>query len=300
MRKTKPLVFTHRLCVILTIVALLLSVVGVKATETFSGEGNDVTKVFELQEGVAIFDFEHGKGNFFVNLYNAETGSLSEYLYTDSIMPEIEKKKKVFKVNNRTGTLQSKLNPGKYLLEIKARGNWTITLEQPTEVSGESLPQTFRGRDDNKVFGPVKLKRGLVTVNCIHEGEGLFGVELYESNGEEKIHIIKTFEPYYKGTELVEVENNGNYYVHIFGNNDWTVKIMQVVTEPTPEITQAPTQSPSPSATPTLLPATSTSVPTTSPPVTATPTPEEGVPGFEALFTIVGLLAVTYLLRRRV
>jgi len=33
---------------------------------------------------------------------------------------------------------------------------------------------------------------------------------------------------------------------------------------------------------------------------TSTPTPEEkGVPGFEAVFVIVGLLAMAYLLRRR-
>jgi PGF-CTERM protein len=34
-------------------------------------------------------------------------------------------------------------------------------------------------------------------------------------------------------------------------------------------------------------------------PVTPTPTPEEGVPGFGAVFAIAGLLAVAYLLRRR-
>ena len=34
-------------------------------------------------------------------------------------------------------------------------------------------------------------------------------------------------------------------------------------------------------------------------PAPVTPTPEEGVPGFEAVFAIAGLLAVAYLLRRR-
>jgi len=33
--------------------------------------------------------------------------------------------------------------------------------------------------------------------------------------------------------------------------------------------------------------------------VTPTPTPEEGVPGFEVVLAIAGLLAVAYLLRRR-
>jgi len=34
-------------------------------------------------------------------------------------------------------------------------------------------------------------------------------------------------------------------------------------------------------------------------PTIKAPTPEEGVPGFEAAFAIAGLLAVAYLLRRR-
>ena len=34
-------------------------------------------------------------------------------------------------------------------------------------------------------------------------------------------------------------------------------------------------------------------------PVTPTPTPEEGVPGFEAVFAVAGLLTVAYLLRRK-
>jgi PGF-CTERM protein len=40
-------------------------------------------------------------------------------------------------------------------------------------------------------------------------------------------------------------------------------------------------------------------VQTPTPAVIETPTPEKGVPGFEAIFAIAGLLAVAYLLRRR-
>jgi len=68
---------------------------------------------------------------------------------------------------------------------------------------------------------------------------------------------------------------------------------------PTPTLipTLSPTPTPSPSPTPTPTPSPTPSLTPTS---TLTPTPKpEGVQGFEALFAILGLLAVAYLLKRR-
>jgi len=79
-------------------------------------------------------------------------------------------------------------------------------------------------------------------------------------------------------------------------------------TTPTPTPTALPTESPSPTtasptATPTLTPTSSpTETPlttaTATPSPTASPTSEPLIPGFEAVFAIAGLLAVTYLVLR--
>jgi PGF-CTERM protein len=76
---------------------------------------------------------------------------------------------------------------------------------------------------------------------------------------------------------------------------------------PTPKIQPSgtPTSTPpisTPLPTVTPVPISPTPMPTPSPTATATKIPipvEKGVPGFEAIFTIAGILAVTYLLRRR-
>ena len=60
--------------------------------------------------------------------------------------------------------------------------------------------------------------------------------------------------------------------------------------------TSTPTPTPMPSSTPTPSPSPTHVI---SPTPTPMPTPEEGVPGFEHAFAIVGLLVVAYLLRRR-
>lgn len=76
------------------------------------------------------------------------------------------------------------------------------------------------------------------------------------------------------------------------------VRTIQVLKErPTPTPTTPPPTTP-PETTP---PETTTPTPTTPMPTTPTPTttPAGGIPGFEAIFAIAGLLAVAYLLRRR-
>lgn len=78
------------------------------------------------------------------------------------------------------------------------------------------------------------------------------------------------------------------------------VALTPTVTPSPIQLTPTPTM-PSSTLTPTSSP-TPTPMPTPSPTATATKIPipvEKGIPGFEAIFAIAGILAVTYLLRRR-
>lgn len=195
----------HKLSVILAIFALLLSVGAVNATETFLGKGDDVTKAFELNEGVAIFGFEHdGEHNFIVELYNAETGKQEDLLANE--------------IGEYSGeTIIAVKDSGKRQLNVKADGNWEVTFEQPKEVSGKSLPQNFHGKGDD-VVGPVELKRGLVKFEGVHAGEHNFIVELYESNGRDRELVFNEIGPY-EGKQLVEVKTSGNYYIGVVGND---------------------------------------------------------------------------------
>lgn len=101
----------------------------------------------------------------------------------------------------------------------------------------------------------------------------------------------------------------------------WEVTAMETETEtPAPEVTPTPTptlapgETPTPTPTPTRAPretpkATSTPTPTITPTPAAAPTitpspkpaltPPEKPPGFEAVFAIIGIVAIAYILRRR-
>ena len=111
---------------------------------------------------------------------------------------------------------------------------------------------------------------------------------------------------YATGISTVDV---GGYTGHVWANVSHFSVYGITGTTPTPTPAPAvgvgvptPTPTPEPTPTPTPTPVVPTPTPTPEPTPTPTPTPEPlipRIPGFEAVFAIVGLLAVAYLIRRR-
>lgn len=235
MMKIQTVRFEHKLSAILTIFVLVLFVVVANAAGTFSGKGDDVTKAFELHEGVAIFEFEHdGSSNFIVLLYSAETGEREDLLANE--VGRYQGKTIVAVQDSSYSTIKS----GKYQLDVQADGNWRMTFEQPKEVSGESLPQSFKGSRDD-VVGPIELKRGSVKFDCTHEGYSNFIIGLYESNGKDRELIVNEIGPY-TGKQLEEIGTSDSYFISIVGEG-WTIKLTQEVTlDPTPINIPTPSQ----------------------------------------------------------
>ena len=88
------------------------------------------------------------------------------------------------------------------------------------------------------------------------------------------------------------------------GLSDMHTWIWSVTLTPTATVTPTPTLAPgeTPAPTPTLAPGETpkpTATPTTDGKPTPTPTPKPAVPGFEAIFAIVGMLSIAYILQRR-
>nr|CBH39673.1 hypothetical membrane protein [uncultured archaeon] len=75
-----------------------------------------------------------------------------------------------------------------------------------------------------------------------------------------------------------------------------------VTVTPSPTPTLAPGVTPSPTLAPRVIPTpkpAATTSPVAKPKPTPTPTPKPAVPGFEAIFAIVGILSIAYILQRR-
>ncbi len=102
----------------------------------------------------------------------------------------------------------------------------------------------------------------------------------------------------YNTFTVVATDVAGNVVTHSI-----TVKRLLAGVAPVPPVVPVPTPTPTPTPVPTPTPTpTPVVTPTPTPVPTPTPTPvveEPRIPGFGAIFAILGLLAVAYLLRRR-
>jgi hypothetical protein len=88
-----------------------------KAPQKFTGKGQQVSPMFSLSSGLAIFRMTHdGRANFAIFLYDASGRRLD--LLVNEIGP-FDGSKAV-----RIG------NAGIYILDITADGNWTVNIEQ--------------------------------------------------------------------------------------------------------------------------------------------------------------------------
>ena len=89
----------------------------VDLTETIRGRGKQVSKLFTLQKGLAIFRMTHsGNRNFIIWLLD-DNGKNVELLVNEQGSFDGSKAVGIDKT-------------GKYILDIKGDGNWTITVEQ--------------------------------------------------------------------------------------------------------------------------------------------------------------------------
>ena len=176
-------------------------------------------------------------------------------------------------------------------------------------------------QDDELAFSTIKISNPTLTLNpidSIRAGEPL-NVSGDTTRADGTTIFIRVTGPGVDTTESVTVENDGFEYT--FDTTGWepgtysiyaedmdreamdeiTVEVLAAVPSPTPSPT--PTASPTPTPTPTPSPS-PTPTPTVSPVATPTPTPTPSpspspTPGFEALFAVAGLLAVTYFVLRR-
>jgi len=137
--------------------------------------------------------------------------------------------------------------------------------------------------------------KGSVTFETLGLADGTYKLYIRDTMGTEDINYTGL----YVAENLYDLDPADSAARQYKADDDiLVVRTIQVLKErPTPTPTTPPPTTP-PETTP---PETTTPTPTTPMPTTPTPTttPAGGIPGFEAIFAIAGLLAVAYLLRRR-
>ena len=190
----------------------------------FSGQGDDVSSKFTLEEGITIITMTHsGESNFAIELLD-NTGT-----YVDLLVNEIG----VFNGKVALGVRADNIigaKPGVHVLDITADSNWTILIKQPRPSTAEVLPFNISGKGFD-VSSFFILSEGLATFTMTHGGDSNFIVKLFSSSGELEELLVNEI-GMYSGKKAVGIKQEniigarpGIHILSIKADGNWTVSI---------------------------------------------------------------------------
>ena len=192
----------------------------------FSGQGDDVSPKFTLEEGITVITMTHsGDSNFAIELLDNTGG------YVALLVNEIG----IFDGSEAIGVREDNIigaKPGIHILNITANGNWTVLIKQPRPTSGETLPLNLTGK--GCAASPFFiLDEGLTTFDMTHNGDSNFAIELLSANGELEELLVNEIGSY-SGKKAIGVKQGniigarpGIHILSITADGDWTVSISQ-------------------------------------------------------------------------
>ena len=182
-----------------------------QGVHTFSGTGNTVINDINLSAGNYYARSTHdGSSNFIVYFYYGERN-----FDRTLIANEIGKSSGERLLNNTLGVAVPN-----GILEIRADGDWTITLH---EVSG-TITSPVAGTGDT-VTGMISGFSGRRTITVTHNGRSNIIVRMYSYSGESRSQLITNEIGIYTGESTVNFSSNERYYFEVRADGDWTITI---------------------------------------------------------------------------
>ena len=173
------------------------------AGQTFTGSGRRGIDDISLEAGLTIVDAVHeGGGDFEVRLIPDDAAG---ELFADAS-------------GAYDGQTARHLNGGSYLLSVVADGSWEVTVGQPRDTSGESLPLSING-DGNEVHGPFEFN-GSHQPSGDYEGEKI-SVNVLSSTDDSRAFV------FHEGSiaNPAAFDFDGIGYIEIKSDGEWSLEI---------------------------------------------------------------------------
>lgn len=176
-----------------------------------SGEASQATDFFELEEGLAVFDFSHqGQINFIATLLD-EQGTEVGYA-----------------LGNEIGTVESSSalriqQAGRYVLDVDADGPWSATVTQSRPADA---PERTSFSGDNNAATPLFFTDGgLKRVTATHQGQANFIVNMLDAEGRETAYAMVNEIGSGEFSTTVTVPQDGLYLFTVEAEGPWTINI---------------------------------------------------------------------------
>ena len=180
-----------------------------------SGDGQMATEPFDLESGLAIFTMAYqGEGNFIVKLLDEDGAPVGGAIANEAGS---------FEGSNAAQTKAA----GQHVLDVQARGPWTITIEQPRP---SSAPETtsFSG-DSTAITDFFQLPGGLTRFNLTHQGSSNFIVKLLDRDGAPVGGALVNEVGSFEGSKAVRVPEDGIYLLQVGADGPWTIQVEYAV-----------------------------------------------------------------------
>jgi hypothetical protein len=176
---------------------------------SLSGVGQQASKKFQLQQGLAIFKLTHnGSSNFIVQLLGSNGQNI------DNLVNEIG----LFNGSKAEGIQ----NAGTYVLDIQADGKWTVTIQQPRPTTAPYITSFHgKGQTATELFN---MNSGLKTIQMTHDGTSNFIIDILDSNGNDVDNIVNEIGSF-NGSKAEGIQNDGIYLFDIQADGNWTINI---------------------------------------------------------------------------
>ena len=175
-----------------------------------SGSGQEATDYFSLTKGISIFNLEHeGTSNFAAVLYSAR----GEYI--SLLVNEIGRfdGSKVVPIDSS----------GDYLLDISADSAWSVTIEQPRDITKNEVPVDLSG-EGQEASDFIYIPNGMRKFEMSHDGTRNFAAVLYSARGE-YISLLVNEIGRFDGSKAVPISDSGNYILDISADGNWEISV---------------------------------------------------------------------------
>ena len=178
---------------------------------TLIGGKQEASSVFQLEEGLTVFDMKHsGRRDFDIRLLDDRGKKVKSF----SKSREAIRGSTAFKIKRS----------GIYILGVWSDSEWEVRITQPTPEARLTPPINMRGTGQT-ASDMFHLDAGTAFFNMEHDGTSRFTVQLLDDSGGKIETLLR--ENVAEGSATADIKNEGVYLLNIWTNGRWSVSIEQ-------------------------------------------------------------------------
>ncbi len=183
---------------------------------SLSGLGTTTSRPFRLKEGIMLIYVQHTGNRLGLKVLSDRASRKAPFF----IWPSNHSAWRAYRLSDS----------GEYVCEVSCDGNWSIQIEQSSNLASLAYPEMKPGwsmqNNGSTATGLFIFKRGSYTFRTIYQGQGYAAVWLLGEN-DKKLHpLAKASDGRIDVTTTTWIEQTGIYVLDVNLNGNWSIKLL--------------------------------------------------------------------------